>query len=246
MEYIILFFGILVITFFGTVSGGMGLLTRPLISFLAGIPIDSAIATSRVSNLAGSKTFSLLAMRKHSGIDWSVVYTYGVTAGLSGALGSWVVLQLDNEYILKGIGFIAIASAVWMTVQSRITVVPRELSGQMREMCMHVIVGLTNFIGSTSGGGGIVSTIGFLLVRRDSFTHTVAHRKLVSVIGAVISAGIFIAAGLVDWSVFGVIVVASMIGSWTGTRFALHRGERYVRILTLGALYIVGLYYLLF
>ena len=41
-----------------------------------------------------------------------------------------------------------------------------------------------------------------------------------------------------------VIMPAGSLGAWYGTRFALGRGEGYIRVLTILALALLGLYYL--
>lgn len=218
------FFGGLI----GTISGGGGLLTIPYLLF-AGLPIDTAIATSRMSAF-GIGAGSFKNFHKSKKIAWGLVPALIIVAVAGGVTGSMLVINLD-EHLLENItGFILLLLLPTLFIDKDFGL-KNFKAGRLRKATGLLLYFFAMTYGAFFGPGAGIFLIyilayffGFNFLR-SAATNLVAWMALTTVAFA-----IFAFNGLVDFKFGLAMLLGVSLGGYFGSKLAIEKGSGFVKV----------------
>lgn len=218
------FFGGLI----GTISGGGGLVTIPYLLF-TGMPIDTAIATSRMSAFGiGAGSFKNFYMSRK--IVWKLVPALLAIAVAGAVIGSMIVINLD-EHLLENItGFVLLLLLPALFIDKDFGLKEFK-AGRLKKSIGLFLYFFAMIYGAFFGPGAGIFLIYILAYffglsfLKSSATNLVAWMALTTV-----AFTIFAFNGLVDFK-FGFAMLAGVsLGGYFGSKLAIEKGSGFVKI----------------
>jgi len=233
------FIAVFFATFFGAISGGAGLIVRPLLISL-GVPPQFAIGTTRTANVF-TRLVGLSQFNKHNKIDWRLAFTLLIPATIGSIIGVQIVVSLDQELLTRIIGFMILLSGVTLLIKKDIgTINLGRIPSTRRKIFGAITYAITTLIATLTGGGGVINNYILLHVYKKSYISSAAIRKVAGFGGSVVSSLLFIHYGFINWYYALIILVAGSIGTYLGVRHGIHKGEEWVRYLVLIVVFVFG------
>lgn len=102
--------------FFGAISGGVGLVTRPILIFM-GFPAQSVVASSRVAGTIGELP-GLYLLHKHKHVDWSALFLV-IPMVIGSVLASIAVVTILKTNIDKILGVLLFAAGIFLLFKKK-------------------------------------------------------------------------------------------------------------------------------
>ncbi|WP_088072319.1 sulfite exporter TauE/SafE family protein [Gottfriedia luciferensis] len=214
----------------GTLAGGGGLITLPMMIFL-GIPIQTGIATNKFASGLGSFSSILYTIKKKD-FKASVIIQFILVSILGGGIGAFVTSMLD-EHVMNIVALVLLTGSLLLTLASKKWnyETMKEASVEKQSLVDNSI--LTG-IGIYDGGFGPgSSTFAILYFLKKGFTY-VNSVQLARVLnfGSCLSAFIiFYVTGHFQWKIAVTMAAASIVGNQVGLRFAEFVPMKLARIL---------------
>ncbi len=219
------------------IAGGGGLLTLPAL-LAAGLPPQIAIATNKGQASFGAvSSFTSFWMR--DGIDRKRA-PLGFLCGFLGSLAGAQVLLLVRPEPLKPVVL------VLLIVAAAFVAWPRKPSkGKSHDWAMIALAPVGLSLGFYDGffgpGVGSMLIVAFVLLFGDTLTRASGNAKVVNLASNLAALGLFAARGTVLWKIALPMAVANAIGAFVGTRLAVKRGDRFVRLVVLAVVSVLVL-----
>ena len=213
-------------------AGGGTFATLPALIAI-GLPANVANATSNVALLPGAAT-SAYAFRDEigpvGGVDVRLLAAITFAGGLVGSILLVLTPSHSFDIIIPWLllfAFVVLAvgkrSAAWLN--ARVTIGPRTLMGAQ------VVLGV--YGGYFGGGVGLMTTALYGLLAGITPRALFAPRTLMLAIANAAAAIVFVATGLVRWSVCLPMMVAAIVGGWAGARLGKRLPAAVIRAWTL-------------
>lgn len=241
MQDLLLGIAIFTISFFSVMSGGIGLLTRPLL-ILVGIPPEMAMGSFRVANMFGRLASLIPFQRGKVPIDWKLAFLLLIPSFIGGAIGAEIIRQVDPTHLKRLLGIFILAIGMVLLIKKEIGIrdkghVPTKRKNLIAGFSM-ILIGI---IASFVGGSGIFFIYLAIFLYDKSYITSAPIRKIANFGSALSASLLFIYYGIVDWKLMLVILVADGLGEFLGARYQLKKGERWVRAVTLLVVFASGL-----
>ena len=234
-----LFAAVFLVNFFGAISGGAGLVVRPLL-ILLGVPPQFAIGTTRTANVI-TRLVGLTQFHKHSKIDWKLALTLMVPATVGSIIGVQLVVWLDQELLTRIIGFMVLLSGIGLLIKKDVGIANIDFVPSVRRKIIGgIIYGLSTLIATLSGGGGVINNYILLNIYKKSYISAAAIRKVAGFGGAFIGSLLFIYYGFINWYYALLILIAGSIGTYMGVQHGIKKGEEWVRVIVLIVVFVFG------
>lgn len=225
------FANLIVVSLF-TLSGGIGLVMRPIIMFL-GVPPQITIATSRVSAIPGSIVAQII-LHKSKKIDWKLVFWLAPVHVAGGLLGIYIMSSLDDILLKKIIGILLILGGILIIVKKNVGLKhSMPLLKKFHFLVSWPIIFILGTLLVLVGGVGPLSRLLFIFGYGKTQIEAAAIQKAINFWQTIITTFIFIALLLVNWLLLLVLVISSTLGNYIGTKFVIRKGEKYLQILLL-------------
>lgn len=226
---ILIFFGF-VGAFINATVGGGGLITLPAL-LSVGLPPSAAIATNKLATSMGNLTSSLTFFRAGK-IDLKLIGPILPLVFIFSMLGSWTVHLMDAELLrplvivmLMVVLFYTVLKKNWDRLETRKPL--KWKRGMLFFSCLVLLGFYDGFFGP--GTGSFIIFI-FLMMGFD-FLEATGNAKLLNFMSNIAALIMFLILGEVVFT-YGLIMGASMIaGAFFGTKFALNKGTKFVRVL---------------
>jgi Sulfite exporter TauE/SafE. len=224
MEY-----GILILTgvlsqILGTLAGGGGLISMPMMMTL-GVPIQSAIGATKVSNTVSSLT-GFIYLLKNRQITLNESLWIVPVSMISGAAGGFVASRLPGQ-VMETIAIILLFSALLASFSQK-----QSFEGDNKlEMNLKSVLGMAG-ISAYNGffGPGQATFLFFLLAHlKISYIRSVGLVRVGTFSSCLGAACTFILAGKVLWPVTLSLLAGSIAGSQLGVRLAEKLKPRWVK-----------------
>lgn len=250
MEYSLLvdlgfFIAVFVVSFFGALSGGAGLVMRPLLIFI-GVSPQYAIGTIRVGNVV-SRLVGLTHLHRHGAIDWKLSFLLMIPATLGSIASVQIIVSLETEVLTRFIGFLILLSGIGMLFKrGKAERKPIGTPLFKSPIFGFISYGVTTLIGNLTGGGGVINNYLLLTVYEKDYISAAAIRKVAGFGGALIGSVLFIYYGFVNWHYVVIVLVAGSLGTYFGTSHGIKKGEEWVRSLVLAVVFVFGFKMLFF
>jgi hypothetical protein len=239
------FIAVLLVNFFGAISGGGGLVVRPLLIFL-GVPPQFAIGTTRTANVV-TRLVGLSRFHKHSKIDWKLAFTLMIPATIGSIIGVQIVVSLQEELLTKVIGAFILLSGIGLLIKKEVGTSEIDFKpSKRRKIVGSVVYGASTLVATLTGGGGVINNFILLNIYKKSYITAAAIRKVAGFGGALVGALLFIHYGFVDWYYALLILVAGSLGTFWGIKHGLQKGEKWARTIVLVVVFVFGVKMLFF
>jgi len=208
-------------------STGGGMLAIPGLIFL-GLPPVPAIATSRLSQLA-SGVSSSVRYQRGGAINWRYMPYFVLLAVSAGAIGPHIVLNLDPEFVEKGVAILLLILLPLLFLRKDFGEV------KQRRTRASKIIGLglmfLTLLYSTMFGAG--SGIFFLYILIGCFGMKVVEANATcavpALIGTVVALITYISNDMVSFHLGVPLMAGALAGGYFGAQMALRRGSAWVK-----------------
>lgn len=216
------------------VVGGGGLLQLPAMLLIPGITPLQALATNKLASVFGTATSSVTYYRRAKPDIRTALPMAGIA--LAGSFGGAAVATLLPASAFKPIIVVALlAVALFTAFRPQMGAATRlRFSGHKH----HIMAGAAGLVigfydGLIGPGTGTFLVISLVALLGYDFLQASAKAKIVNLatnIGALL---LFIPHGAVLWLLGGILAVANVAGSYLGSRMAVSRGTKFIRIVFL-------------
>lgn len=222
------------------VVGGGGLLQLPALLLIPGMSPIQALATNKFASVFGTATSSATYYRRAKP-DIRTALPMAVIA-LAGSFGGAAVATVLPAAAFKPIIVVALLAVALFTAfrpQMGAATMLR-FSGHKH----HIMAGLSGLVigfydGLIGPGTGTFLVISLVALLGYDFLQASAKAKIVNLatnIGALL---LFIPHGAVLWLLGGILAVANVAGSYLGSRMAISKGARFIRIVFLAVVVVL-------
>ncbi len=219
--------------FIGAISGGVGLLLRPLL-ILIGFPAPIVIGTVRIADIPGEFP-AIFLLHKKKIIDWKLVKIMIPPMFIGSLISGIFILSIPPKTLQLLIGVLLLFVEVVLLIQNRLrdkkhaTSHPTKMRHAVGLICT-AIVGFFNVI-----VGGLVPLLSslYILNYKKKYIDASVVGKVTLYIGANLASFVFILGNIVNWELSVVLFVGFALGSIFGVRFGLKQGEGWIRALVL-------------
>ena len=226
---ILIIFGFLG-AFINSIVGGGGLITLPALLFL-GLPPATAIATNKLASTLGNLT-SMLTFLRAGKIDFKLLRPIVPVVFIGSMLGAVTVNYISPDLLKPLILIMLIVVLIytilkkeWGSIENR-----REMTMKRKMLFISVLIAIGFYDGFLGPGTGSFIIFAFIIMGYD-FIQASGNAKLLNFTSNFAALITFLFLDAVHYS-YGIIMGLSMIvGAFAGTKFALGRGTKYVRII---------------
>lgn len=213
------------------VVGGGGLIQLPALLLIPGIAPVQALATNKLASIAGTTTSSITFARRAKPDLRTALPMAGVAmAGSFGGAGLATVLPASafKPIIVVALIAVAIFTALRPGMGSSTALRFQGRNHFLIAMAIGAAIGF--YDGLIGPGTGTFLVLALVAVLGYDFLQGSAKAKIVNFatnLGALL---LFIPHGSVLWGLGALLAIANVGGSYLGSRMALARGSRFIRI----------------
>jgi hypothetical protein len=218
--------------FIDAIVGGGGLVQTPVVFMtFPHLPVASLLGTTKIPSFSGTAV-SFYQYSKRVTIEWKLIAWIALVAFFSALLGSWMVSRISNQtfkpIILGALVIVAIYTYTKKNFGQH-EVKHLSLSDSLfRGIASGVLIGFYDgFIGPGTGSFLVLAFIGLL---GHDFLHASAHAKMVNLATNIASIIYFSSTGHIVYELAIPMAVCNMAGGFIGTRFALLKGNKFIRL----------------
>ncbi len=218
--------------FIDAIVGGGGLVQTPVLFMtFPNYPVATLLGTTKIPSFSGTAV-SLYQYAKHVEIKWKLLVWIALAAFLSAMAGSRLVVAISNE-VFKPIILVALIVVAIYTYSKKNfgQHEEKDLSfnkALIRGVLAGLIIGFYDgFIGP---GTGSFLVLMFITLLGFDFMHASAHAKSVNLATNAASIFYFTLSGHVLFELAIPMAICNMAGGFVGTRFALLKGNQFIRV----------------
>jgi uncharacterized protein len=220
-----------------TLSGGIGLVMRPIIMFF-GVSPQVTIATSRVSAIPGS-ILAQKVLHKSKKIDWKLVALLAPMHVAGGLLGILVITSLETILLKKIMGCLLLVGGAILIIKKQVGLKKAKSTlGKLHLLVSWPIMFILGTLLVIVGGTGPLGRLLFIFGYGKTHIEAAAIQKAINFWQTIITTVIFIGMMLVDWLLLAALIISSTLGNYIGTKFVLKKGEKYLQSLLLTVIFV--------
>ena len=222
--------------FVNTLAGAGSLVTVPAL-MLTGLPADVANGSNRVCVLAQSLT-ATAGYDRAGALDRGAVLAIGAPAVLGATAGAWGASRVPEPVLRVVLLVTMVAIGVVLAARPSVLAPPEGTTPmRIRDRPLTVVA----LFAAGLYGGFIQAGVGILLLAilggllRYDLVRANALKMIITGTFTVFALAVFVLEGKVRWLPAGVLSLGSMVGAQLGVRFAVRRGQTWVRRILLVA-----------
>lgn len=214
--------------FVGSISGGGGLLSIPVLLFL-GVPVDTAIGTNRFSAF-GIMAAAVPEYYRAGKIRWRIALKLTPIAMIGGLIGSKTLVHINTNTLSVVVGVLLLLM-IPVVLLNGDKGIKRIRTGESKTLIGYALYFLIMIYGGFFGGGAASFAI-YVLVYFLGRTYIEANAtNLVPwTFMSVVALTVFLFSGLVDFKLGIPLMIGMYAGGLLGARTALEKGNRWVRV----------------
>lgn len=217
--------------FIDAVVGGGGLVQTPalLITFPQ-YPVATLLGTVKIPSFCGTAV-SAWQYSKKIAINWALVGRIALAAFFAALAGSYLVSMLSNAVVKPVIFIILIGVAVYSYTKKSLGTHSFQVDARLaltRGVSAGLVIGFYDgFIGP---GTGSFLVLVFISLLGFNFMEASAHAKVVNLATNLASILYFGYTGHILFQLALPMAICNMAGGWGGTKLALQKGNRFIRV----------------
>lgn len=216
------------------VVGGGGLLQLPALLLVPGITPIQALATNKLASVFGTATSSVTYYRRAKPDIRTALPMAGIA--LAGSFGGAAVATVLPSAAFKPIIVVALlAVALFTAFRPQMgAATSLRFRGHKHYLTTGTAGLLIGFYDGLIGPGtGTFLVIALVAALGYDFLQASAKAKIVNLATNAGALLLFIPHGSVLWLLGGILAVANVVGSYLGSRMAISRGTRFIRVVFL-------------
>lgn len=222
--------------FIDAIAGGGGLITLPAL-LLAGLPPAQAIATNKLQGTFGVAAASYRYWRAGQ-IGIAHLRTAILATAAGAAAGALAVTQIDAAFLKPVMPWALVAAAIYFALAPYL----RDHSPRAGLSPLAFALAAAGPVGLYDGffgpGAGSLYTLAFVVLAGAGLLAATAQAKVLNFTSNIVSLGVFVVAGQVDFAVGLPMAAGQAAGAWLGSHIALRHGTTIIRpllVITTGA-----------
>jgi uncharacterized membrane protein YfcA len=209
--------------FLGAISGGVGLVLRPLL-ILIGFPAVAVVGSVRVASVAGELP-GIFLLHKHKKIDWKLVSFLAIPMFLGSFIAGIAVLSILKGALEKVMGIILLAVGIILLIHRNAGIEERSIHiSKTRKAVGFFGTMAISFLNTITGGMGPMFSSLYIANYGKTYINASALGKTTSYIGAGLASIVFIVGKAVDWQLALALVFGLGLGSLFGVHYGLKKG----------------------
>lgn len=231
---------------YATFSGGGALLIMPVLLFLGTAPA-TAVAVNRFAIFVQSLVrFPFLRDKLNLGFKIPTLIVAFHTIGA--AIGAIVLVSLESEMSLLLIGVILIAGSIVTLVSPKGLEAAKKSEVRLQSLAISAICVLVTGIyrGFFGPAAGIFNRLIFVHFLRLNFTQSLALSNYGTILSSLAALIIFLNFGIIDFNLALPLTAGTVIGAFVGTKFALEKGNEFMKYAFVGLSIAAGIYFIFF
>ena len=218
--------------FIDSVVGGGGLIQIPaMLILLPGAPVATILGTNKFASCAGT-TIAVQRYARHVAIDWPTVLPAAITAFAFSFLGSRTVTLLNPAFMRPIVLVLLILVAIYVFFVKDLGLIhqPRHAPKKAKWLGVLIGAGIGFYDGFFGPGTGSFLIFAFVGVFGFDFLSASASAKVINWATNIASVIYFGWSGNIIFQYAVPMAVCNVLGATVGTRLALAKGSRFVRI----------------
>jgi uncharacterized membrane protein YfcA len=218
--------------FIDAVVGGGGLIQIPaMLILLPGAPVATILGTNKFASCAGT-TIAVQRYARHVAIDWATILPAAITAFAFSFLGSRTVTLLNTAFMRPIVLMLLVLVAIYVFFVKDLGLIHRPRHAPKKAKWLGVLIGagLGFYDGFFGPGTGSFLIFLFVGVFGFDFLSASASAKVINWATNIASVIYFGWSGNIIYQYAVPMAVCSVLGATIGTRLAIAKGSRFVRI----------------
>ncbi len=218
--------------FVDAIVGGGGLIQLPVaFIMLPQYPVHTVVGTMKIPAFTGTFFAAIQYIRRVS-INWQLIAACAGTAFVSAWTGSYLLSQVSSSFMKPVILCILVVVAIYTFTKKDFGQHTEKEHSVKEWMLYGITIGLVigfydGFIGP---GAGSFLVLLFISVLGFDFLKASAHAKLVNLSTNLGSILFFVIKGTILYKIAIPMAIANGLGGIAGARFAILKGNSFVRI----------------
>lgn len=226
-----------VVVYFFNLTGGIGMVIRPLLIFF-GIPPQIAIGTSRVSAIVGN-IISLKILNKSKKIDWKLVFKLSPIFISGWLFGIFIITSINDYYLNKIIGILLIIIVIFIIIKKDIGIAKwKPILGKYHLLISWPLMFISGSLLVIAGWIWPLNRILLILGYGKTYIESAAIQKAINFSQTIVTTIVFIFMFFIDWKVLITLIISSGIGTYFGTKFALKKGNKFLQYILIIVIFI--------
>ncbi|MBN2586378.1 MAG: sulfite exporter TauE/SafE family protein [Candidatus Fermentibacteraceae bacterium] len=233
---ILLFLAGVAAGFINVNAGGGSFLTIPLLILLGGLSPTAANGTNRIAILL-QNLFAMKNFRNHGFRDLRQGVKLGLSAVVGAVIGSTVALEIPDDVfriILSGVMLMALVIIFKPAGKKDVDHAGEELRHPRLQVLMFFLIGI--YGGFIQAGTGYLVIFALSVVGGLSLVKTNSLKIIVIAFYMLPSLAVFVIGGEVRWVPGLILAAGTSLGGWTGTAFAVRKGDRWIKLILAAAI----------
>lgn len=218
--------------FIDAVVGGGGLIMIPaMLILLPGAPVATILGTNKFASCAGT-TIAVQRYARHVALDWSTVLPAAITAFVFSFLGSRTVTLLHPAFLRPIVLVLLLLVAIYVFIVKDLGLIHQPRHPPKKATWLGVLIGagLGFYDGFFGPGTGSFLIFLFVGVFGFDFLSASASAKVINLATNVASVIYFGWTGHIIYQYAVPMALCGVLGAMIGTRLAIAKGSRFVRI----------------
>ncbi len=218
--------------FIDAVVGGGGLIQIPaMLILLPGVPVATILGTNKFASCAGT-AIAVQRYARHVTLDWATILPAAVTAFIFSFLGSRTVALLQTAWLRPLVLGLLVLVAIYVFFVKDLGLIhaPKHAPKKAQWIGVAIGAGLGFYDGFFGPGTGSFLIFLFVGVFGFDFLSASASAKVINLATNVASVIYFCASGHIIYQYAVPMALCNVLGASLGTRLAIAKGSRFVRI----------------
>ena len=218
--------------FIDAIVGGGGLLQTPaMLIILPQYPVATILGTTKIPSLSGT---SLAAFRYASKVkmNWKLLVPVMLVAFTGALLGAYCITLISSSFIKPVILVLLIIIAVYTYSKKNFGLHQEKDYTQFKRLGIGLLFGfgLGFYDGLIGPGTGAFLVLAFVSLLGNDFLHSSANAKFVNMATNIAATIYFAQSGHILYQYAIPMAVFNISGSFLGTRLALLKGNKFIRV----------------
>jgi uncharacterized membrane protein YfcA len=218
--------------FIDAVVGGGGLVQLPaVLILLPGVPLPTLLGTNKFASFFGTSV-AVQRYARHVTIDWRTIGPAAIAAGVFAFLGSRAVSLLNPAVLRPLVLVLLVGVAIYVFLVKKLGLIhqPKHAPHKARWIGMIIGAAIGFYDGFFGPGTGSFLIFAFVGIFGFDFLAASASAKVVNWSTNLASLLYFTTHGNVLYDIGLAMAVSNVVGATLGTRVAIAKGSRFVRI----------------
>lgn len=218
--------------FIDAVVGGGGLIQLPaVLILLPGVPLPTLLGTNKFASFFGT-SMAVQRYARHVSIDWRTIGPAAISAGVFAFLGARAVTLLNPAVLRPLVLVLLVAVAIYVFLVKELGLIHQPKHAPHKARWLGIIVGaaIGFYDGFFGPGTGSFLIFAFVGIFGFDFLSASASAKVVNWSTNLASLLYFTTHGNVLYGFGAAMAVSNVAGATLGTRVAIAKGSRFVRV----------------